>query len=239
MSKSAASAQQPKVGVFEEALPGSLFERLVRAVRSIGNERLERNYTTTFWHSLGEAPKNVAEEAVVELTKLVDLPPQCVGIEWWLGRLVYGEKLRFHFDRDMTIRKQTGQYLHPLLGSILYLNSFPSSPTVILDQVPSPDGKSKVPPKPKFRTAIPPVSNRYMVFAGNLRHGVIPVSSARLDPKHAGQGASPRGAESSEVRLSLLVNFWDRRPKPPICFDYDGTIYGRLQDEDVFRVDAR
>ena len=229
MSDSTAQSGAPKIRLFEEALSGSLFERLVRAVRSIGDERLKRNYTTTFWFPRGADPTNVAEEAVVELLKLVDPAPECTGIEWWLGRLGHGEKLRFHFDRDMTLRKQTGQYVHPLEGSVFYLNSFPSSPTVVLDQIPSPDGKSRIPAKPEFRKAVDAVSNRYVVFPGNLRHGVIPESNK------AKQGDDAENERrSSQIRLTLLVNYWERRPLPPICFDYDGTIYGRLRDEDVF-----
>ena len=37
--------------------------------------------------------------------------------------------------------------------------------------------------------------------------------------------AAPRQAG---LRLTLLVNYWDRRPLPPVCRDYDGTIYAAL-----------
>jgi hypothetical protein len=206
------------VHVFEEALPGSLFERLARAIRAVGRERFKRNYTTTFWFPLGDEPSNVAEEAIMALMPLADPGPDCVGIEWWLGRLRQGQKLRMHFDRDMTLRKETGQFVHPLRASALYLNSYPSSPTVILDQVPGPDGRSRVPRKAERRASIEPMANRYSVFPGNLRHGVVPISEGD-DAEAAGE----------EIRLSFLVNYWDRRPLPPLCFDYDGTIYPALK----------
>ena len=57
----------PGVTFFEEALPGSLFERLARAIRAVGRERIKRNYTTTFWLPLGQKPTNVAEEAALAL----------------------------------------------------------------------------------------------------------------------------------------------------------------------------
>lgn len=205
------------VAVFEEALPGSVFERLARAVRSIGRERIKRNYTTTFWMPVGIEPRNVAEEAALLLQDLAAPGPTCVGIEWWLGRLRYGQKLRLHFDRDMTLRKQTGQFVHPLRASALYLNDFPSSPTVILDQVPSPDGKSRIPARGATRNLIEPAPNRYSVFPGNLRHGVIP--DVETDEETDG-----------ELRLSLLVNFWDHRPLPPLGFEYDGSIYPALSE---------
>ena len=216
----ATSGEIPGVRLFEEALPGSRFERLARAVRSIGRRRIKRNYTTTFWYPREAEPTNVAEDCIVRLAQLAAPGPDWIGAEWWLGRLRYGERLRFHFDRDMTLRKQTGNFVHPLQASALYLNAFPSSPTVILDQVPSPDGKSRIPEKPTRRENIEPVPNRYMVFPGNLRHGVIP------------KGDSPDRSEppSEELRLSFLVNFWGRRPLPPLCFDYDGSIYPELRD---------
>lgn len=216
----------PAIRQFEEVLPDVIFNKLINAVRSIGNDRLKQNYTTTFWFPRDSEPTNIAEVAVVELLKLADPPAQCTGIEWWLGRLGPGEKLRYHFDRDMTIRKKTGLFVHPLYASVFYLNTFPSSPTVILDQVPSADGKSRIPAKPQHREAVQAVENRYVVFPGNLRHGVIPDAdkSKNIDPQENEQDAE-------DFRLTLLVNYWDRRPLPPICFDYDGSIYGQLKNE--------
>ena len=208
-----------EIRIFEEALSGSLFERIARAVRRVGDERLKRNYNTTFWFPLGAKPGNIAEETVVALTKLARPPDDCVGTEWWLGRLGYGEKLPLHFDRDLTRSRKHGVHEYPVFGSILYLNDFPSSPTMVLGQVPGPDPRIKVPKKPQFREAIGAVSNRYAVFPGNLRHGVTP------DAESVAKSASSK----SEMRLSLLVNFWRRRPMPPICRDYDGSIYPRLQ----------
>ena len=216
----------PDLQVYEEVVPGSLFERLVRAVRSVGDERLKKNYTTTFWYPVDKEPTNVAEETIVELCKLVKPPACCSGVEWWLGRLGSGQKLRYHFDRDMTIQKKTGRLVHPVYASVLYLNSFASSPTVVLNQVPTPDGKSKHPPKPTARRSIDAVSNRYIVFPGNLRHGVMP-------------GKQPLQMPIAEMRLTLLVNYWVNRPQPPICYDYDGKIYRQLCDNSVFQADRR
>lgn len=226
MSNVAQATQVPDTRVFENALPRELFDRLVAAVLAIGDERLKHNYTTTFWFPRGTEPRNVAEEAVTHLAKYADPPPNCVGMEWWLGRLAFGERLRYHFDRDMTIRSKLGQYVTPIYGSVMYLNSFPSSPTVVLNQVPSPDGRSKVPAKAEIRGVVHAVANRYMVFRGNIRHGVIPDK----------QGAHP---PTDELRLTLLVNYWDRRPMPPLCFDYDGSIYGDLGDPKYFRAGKR
>jgi len=145
-------------------------------------------------------------------------------LEWWLGRLKHGESLPFHTDRDRSLRKQTGQIVHPLWSSILYLNRFPSSPTLVYDQVLSPDGKSWVPPEPKFGKTLDAVPNHYATFRGDLRHGVVANGAAE---KPAGR--SRKTKKSPELRLTLLVNYWDRRPMPPNCRDYDGTVYNALQ----------
>src|SRR5262249_6360541 len=131
-------------------------------------------------------------------------------------------KLRLHFDRDMTLRKRSGRFLHPLLASVLYINHFPTSPTVILEQVPSPDGRTRIPEKARRKQVIEAVPNRYTGFPGNLRHGVI--------PKKTAERGLADDEPAKELRLSLLVNYWDHRPLPPLCRDYDGTIYPDLRD---------
>jgi len=215
-----------KINLFEDALPRPLFQRLARAVRAVGTEGMEGmgSYNTTFWFPRDAKPTNIVEECVSKLAALVRPGPRCIGLEWWLGRLKYGESLPFHTDRDRSLRKQTGQVVHPLWSSILYLNRFPSSPTIVYDQVLSPDGKSWVPPEPKFGKTLDAVPNHYATFRGDLRHGVVANGAAQ---KPAGR--SRKTTKPPELRLTLLVNYWDRRPMPPNCRDYDGTVYSALQ----------
>ena len=212
------------IRVFEEALQRSLFERIVSAVREVGDERLKRNYNTTFWYPNEAEPGNAAEQVIEELIRLADPPAECIGTEWWLGRLGYGEKLPLHFDRDLTRSRKFGEHVYPIYGSIYYLNTFPSSPTLILGQVPGPDPRTKVPAEPEFRESIGAVANRYAVFPGNLRHGVKPTRESVRESRREGAGEQP-----ARVRLCLLVNYWHCRPMPPICRDYDGSIYESLQ----------
>jgi hypothetical protein len=186
------------------------------------------SYNTTFWFPIGAKPTNIVEQCVSKLYALVRPGPKCIGMEWWLGRLKFGEELPFHTDRDRSLRHETGQIVHPLWSSILYLNRFPSSPTVVLDQVLSPDGKSWIPPEANSGRSLDAVPNHYVAFRGDLRHGVV--------ANGAGQKkASPSGdtQKSPELRLTLLVNYWDRRPAPPNCQDYDGTVYRSIQDEGI------
>ena len=171
-------------------------------MRQIGDEQLEQSYATNFWFDFSEKARNLAEETILRLAPLAQPGPGCTGAEWWLGRLQYGQSLGMHVDRDLSLHSQTGQVRHPLRSSILYLNRFRSSPTVILQSE-------------KHGKAIAPEPNRYVVYAGDLQHAVL----ARRSPP-----------ERRCLRLTFLVNFWDRRPLPPVCRDYDGSVYRTLRN---------
>jgi len=214
-----------KINLFTDALPKPLFSRVVRAIRAVGTERMEDmgSYNTTFWLPFGVQPTNIVEQCVTELCALVQPGPTCMGMEWWLGRLKLGESLPFHTDRDRSLRKLTGQIAHPLWSSILYLNRFPGSPTIVYDQVLAPDGHSWIPPQPSAGKSLDAIPNHYVVFQGDLRHGVVANGKEKPNARPAKNAKSPR------MRLTLLVNYWDRRPSPPNCRDYDGTIYPAIQ----------
>ncbi|MEX0347156.1 MAG: hypothetical protein AB3N20_19695 [Rhizobiaceae bacterium] len=215
------TTMENNVAIYENALPQALFDRLLHAVMMIGNERMKSNgsYSTTFWFQRGDAPSNVAEEAVSRFLGIVKPGDDCIGTEWWLGRLGNGKKLGFHYDRDLALQKQTGEIACPLLGSVFYLNDYPSTPTVIVPQTPGHDGKSG----DSSSDSVESVANRYMVFRGDLRHGVVPdPEKLHLDPKR------PDG--TPERRLTLLVNFWNRKPLAPVCNEYDGSIYPSLRE---------
>lgn len=215
-----------KINLFTDALPAPLFRRLVRAVRKVGTERLAESYQTNFWFATGAEPKNIVEEVITRLFPLVRPGPKCLGVEWWLGRLPYGKSLGMHFDRDLALEKQTGEVAFPLWASILYLNRFPSSPTVVLDQVLDDDRKSLVPPKAKYGRSLEPVPNHYVVYRGNLYHGVVANGEGNGVPP----SRSRKTKKPPEMRLTLLINYWAQRPLPPVCRDYDGTVYKALQE---------
>src|SRR5438105_6915315 len=217
-----------KINLFKDALPISLFRRLGRAVQAVCTERMENmgSYNTTFWFPIGATPTNIVEESIGKLHDLVRPGPKCIGMEWWLGRLKFGEALPFHTDRDRSLRQLTGEIVHPLWSSILYLNRFPSSPTMVLDQILAPDGRSWIPPKAEFGRTLEAIPNHYVVFTGNLRHGVV--AKAEEQAAADGSGKSPA---SAELRLTLLVNYWHRRPAAPNCRNYDGAIYHAIQEE--------
>lgn len=206
------------VRLFENALPGKLHERLLRAFIAIGDERPDGKdtYSRTFWYERGCGATNLAEEAIEELQKCANPPSDCIGTEWWVGRLRYGKKLALHFDRDLSHSQATGQLVHPVLSSVYYLNRFDSSPTLLLDQIPGDDGRSKVPHTARLSTSVAAIANNYVVFPGNLRHGVIPDRNKL------------QRDSTSDSRLTLLVNYWDKRPSAPVCRNYDGSVYRTL-----------
>ncbi len=214
------------IRLFENALPEPLFERLYRGISSINDEGGKSSYSTTFWFPNGAAPANVAEEAIIGLQKLITPPAECIGAEWWLGRMRPGKRLNFHFDRDLALSRETGENVFPVLGSVFYVNSFPATPTVLLDQVPGPDGRSQIPAEPVLSTSVAAVKNHYVVFPGELRHGVIPDRDELKNYEESGQ-------RIPQLRLTLLINYWHRRPSAPICLDYDGSIYSSLMDDAV------
>ena len=192
----------PEIVVHEKALPVEVFRRLVNAVRQVGDEALRASYSTNFWFDFNAKARSIADDVILRLLPLARPNELCVGAEWWLGRLKYGESLGIHADRDLSLDAQTGEVRHPLRSSILYLNRYRSSPTVILHDAAG--GK-----------AIAPEPNRFVVYPGDLQHGVL----AKRSPP-----------EQRSLRLTFLVNFWDRRPLAPACRDYDGTVYRPLQD---------
>ena len=81
-----------------------------------------------------------------------------------------------------------------------------------------------MPPEPTFVKTLDAIPNHYAVFRGDLRHGVVANEAEQQPP-----GLSRNTEKSPELRMTLLVNYWDRRPMPPNCRDYDGTVYNALQ----------
>jgi len=96
-------------------------------------------------------------------------------------------------------------------------------PTIVLDQVLVPMGSQGYRPWRKLADrSMPP--EYYAAFRGDLRHGWW-----QTNERKNRRGSEKRGV--SRIALTLLVNYWDRRPSPPNCQDYDGTIYRSIKDE--------
>ncbi len=191
----------PLARVVEPALPLPLLRRARRAIARLGAERLRESYFTTFWLQHGAPAANAVEEAVRALEPL-GRAPGCAGLEWWIGRsYTNAVPIGFHFDQDV---KSARGLRHPFLSSVLFFNRVRGGQLAITDQRPGPRGEPR-PAQPRQLQAIAPRRNRYVVFPGDLLHGVL---DARGQTPGARRLAGPRG----RLRVTLVVNFWEARP---------------------------
>jgi len=181
------------VRVIEAALPLPLVRRAREAIVRLGSERLRQSYFTTFWLPRGSVPAHAVEEAVIALWRLAGAR-RCDGAEWWLGRAYTTDiPVEFHFDEDVKGRRRR----HPRLSSVFFFNSVRGGQLAVTDQVPTSQAAMRL-------ETVAPRRNRYAIFAGNLLHGV-------LDARGRTPGKRVHGARG-RLRLTLVVNYWDRRP---------------------------
>jgi len=181
------------VRVIEAALPLPLVRRAREAIVRLGGERLRQSYFTTFWLPRGSVPAHAVEEAVIALWRLAGAR-RCDGAEWWLGRAYTTDlPVEFHFDEDVKGRRRR----HPRLSSVFFFNSVRGGQLAVTDQVPTSQAAMRL-------ETVAPRRNRYAIFAGNLLHGV-------LDARGRTPGKRVHGARG-RLRLTLVVNYWDRRP---------------------------
>jgi len=96
--------------------------------------------------------------------------------------------------------------MRPTYSSVLYLADG-GGPTVVLDQA-ADEISDCWPNIPQEAGIVMPCMNRWMVFPGELRHGMIPVD------------------DSPTSRYVILYNFWStHRPGPPNCQVPDFSSY--------------
>lgn len=184
----------------EGAAPEALVARARRAIGRLGGERFARSYWTTFWLARGAAPSGPVEELALALWA-VARPRGCVGVEWWLGRSYTTRvPVGFHFDQDV---KAARGLRHPALGSVFFFNRVRGGQLAVTDQVAGPGGAPR-PAVPTRLETVAPRRNRYAMFDGRLFHGVLDANGRTPGRPLPG----PRG----RLRLTLVVNYWTRRP---------------------------
>ncbi len=186
----------------ESALPDALFRDLLRRVRGLGDERLRQTYQTTFWFDFSE-PTNVAEQAILALRPKLGPPRGVVGVEWWLSRMRTTDvRVDFHRDRDEKLALAGGPLIHPRVSSVLFLNRVKGGLLAVTEEDPCEDNPSKAPEKLDLELAAPS-PNRFVVFRGNLTHGVLDANNQVPDRPLPG---------TSPLRLALIMNWWHERP---------------------------
>jgi hypothetical protein len=212
---------QAHVKVRDDALEPALFRQLLRAVQSLGVERLARTYQTTFWFDL-KRPQCLPELVALDLLRHAPNEAEVVGVEWWLSRMhTTNVQVDFHQDRDEKLALRTGRLIHPLWSSVLFLNRSKGGLLAVTDAPPNEENVSKAPDALDF-DLVAPKPNRFALFKGNLTHGVLNAKN---------QIPSGRLAGSSRLRLAIIFNWWRRPPEQTPTWS-STRIYRRLKKGD-------
>lgn len=196
----------PLITLHEDALPEARFRTLRRRVRALGTERLRQTYQTTFWFDLSEPsaePTNVVEAAALELRRYLPSLRNVRGVEWWLSRMKTTHvQVDFHKDRDEKLALAGGPLVHPTFSSVFFLNRVKGGLLAVTEEEPCEANPSKAPERLDFDLAAPR-PNRFVVFRGNLTHGVL--DRDNQIPDRPLKGPAP-------LRLAVILNWWRERP---------------------------
>lgn len=199
----ARTLRPPWVRIIDHALPEKLFGPLLAGVRGLGTERLGRTYQTTFWRGLEEPPLSQVDLAIDHLVKKLELPSDIIGAEWWLSRMYTSNvQVDFHRDRDEKRALAGGRLIHPRLSTVLFLNRCQGGLLAVTAQPPCEANPAFAPNKLDF-DLVTPEPNRLAVFRGNRTHGVLDAHN---------QIPLKRLPKERQLRLSIPINFWHRRP---------------------------
>ena len=145
------------------------------------------------------------------------------GFEWWTHTRPIQANLghNLHFDTDESILAQEGKVTHPILSSVLYVTGGddpkerPSGSTILLDQTPDSTAVAE------YCWQGTPHDNSFMIFPGNLLHGVLPCPG-KAEPESDGNNKTAElwndwiepkdGTATEDVvnRLTFMVGFWTR-----------------------------
>jgi hypothetical protein len=189
----------------DSALPVRDITRLRLRVQRIGRAA---SYWKTFWHALEDRPDNIVATAVPALLDHLPSKAGISGVEWWIGRMrTTHVPLDFHHDRDVRLFEETGRIRHPRWSSVLFLSSVRGGSLLVTDQRLRRRGSELVlvPSEARRFATVRPELNRFVVFPGDLCHGVLDafdrVPERPLPPL-------PR-----TLRLTIVINWWTERPR--------------------------
>jgi hypothetical protein len=185
-------------------------------------------YETTFWFDFGR-PSSIVDEVIVALRSRLPRQPT-TGVEWWLSRMrTTRVRVDFHQDRDERLALRGGRLRHPLFSSVLFLNRVRGGALAVTAQRPDRRNPCYV-PLPLEADLVAPRANRLVWFDGRLTHGVLDADN------HVPLGrASGRG----ELRLSVVMNWWSRRPTAVPNFNDVGVYTALRASAPVRRAMAR
>jgi hypothetical protein len=225
--------------VFPGAVPKDLFGALRRAFRPEGpywdQSAYDRGVYYSYWTDWplpsNGSGKTTVSNAVEELVVSHLLPrvqsvlseeqmKNLKGYEWWVHTRPHGANLghQLHFDTDEALLEQDGIVDIPMCATVLYLtediaDATQHGATVLFDQTPSSKQNAEIAwiCKPRARS--------FLVFPGDLLHGVLPCAAAHHNEsdvpqpnvKRLRRGEIPRNTLEPPHRLTFMVNFWATR----------------------------
>ena len=193
----------PFVGVYDDALPPAMLERLAGEARALwAKSGGARTSAKSYWVDAAGPPPRSALGALAR--GVIDAHfggaarAAVAGAEVWAQRRSgRGERgLEFHFDKDeRALDADEDDWRHPALATATYLASA-GAPLLVFDT-----GSAAGPPRrsPERAWVVAPRAARHVAFAGDRLHGV---------PDEIATAAETRGE-----RLSVLVNVWTSRPR--------------------------
>ena len=209
-------------------LPPKLYKELCDVFRPNAVYWEESDYDHRGYYSyfldltkeMEKSPSNIIEDVIVNhllpLAKRglsAEEGEKIVGAEWWCHHRPISANLghNLHFDTDEALLAEEQSITHPIMSSVLYLTggadgekskAAPGGSTIVFDQ--KPDAK-EIAPKIWASQAR---NNSYMIFPGDMLHGVLPCPG---DESTDNSDASGQSNTEAEHRLTFMVGFWTRR----------------------------
>lgn len=211
-------------------LPPKLYQRMCEvfapdAVYWKESDYGQRGYYSFFADIDNDRPTNLIHDVVVNhllpLVKQVlssngETTSEIVAYEWWAHSREFQANLghTLHFDTDECILAKEEDMHHPILSSVLHITGDSrSGATIVLDQTPQ---SESVADQKCWRSV--PRENTFMVFPGNLLHGVLPcpgITASNSDDaakqEQPSQWVKPTTTSNCPHRLTFMVGFKTRR----------------------------
>ena len=224
-----------------EALPVQLYTRLCQVLAPDASYWKESDYAHRGYYSyfmdiidVSKPPTNLVDAIIVHhllpraqhVVTSAGSNDKIVGAEWWPHTRPIQANLghQLHFDTDEALLEQEGKITHPILSSVLYLtgnnaneniDANPAGATVIFKQTSDSNQVAEAAWK-SF-----PQNNSFIVFPGNLLHGVLPCPGEGYETKDTAVDAgklqwdekldTSKNDEHVKHRLTFMVGFWTRR----------------------------
>lgn len=243
-SRGPSHKEQAAVTAYDNVLPPVLYNRLCNLFSPKSAYWKESDYEHRGYYSYFVSRKElhaptIIDQAVEEyLLPLVERQLQkggsstkpIVGFEWWVHHRPTNASLghNLHFDTDEALLSQEGRITHPVYSSVLYLTGGEKGgATIIFEQTPEATTNAE-----RVYKSVPQ-NNRFLIFPGNLLHGVLPcpLSSGTTTDSTSLQDNDPSLNLDSlldkpvegEYRLTLMVGFWTRSVPEEMRFQ---KLYG-------------